>query len=532
MSLERDIDHWGNNPDGPINMFVAAMDSSLDGLLATDPDYWSTAQKKIVLAWLERSEARQAALKLRVLAVAGDIAEETGDKDASAWMRAELLVDKASARSQIKLAATVSKHELVAAGLASGEVSQDKVRVITKALGKIESNPVATAEDLVLAEKLLVDYATRLTANELRVVGRRILREVDPARFEDAEAKALLAEEERAHQKTALRVWDNHDGTIGFDGVLPVSIGARFMAQVHAYAQPRKQQLVDKGAPLPPWERLMGQGFARLLESIDPDSLPRHGGDATVVNVVISLEELRKELGTATLGFDETNGTTISAAEARQMACNAAIIPWVLGNDGQVLDAGRSSRFFHPIQRKALRLQQKCCQAEGCDMPPEWCDAHHLVAWALGGKTDLKDGVLLCPRHHRRAHAPPTPMNGCQTAPSGSPVAPKPARREQPAAPGPPSGRYLCRHSRTSSVRTTRPHARPTVQSDNPAPGLPHRCGLFPTLADLPHAPEGGDRPYQWGNIPVSGEPHAKPSTRAPAGQAHQPVPRHHARRR
>ena len=258
----------------------------------------------------------------------------------------------------------------------------------------------------MLAEKLLVDYATRLTANELRIIGRRILAEIDPARFENAEAKALLAEEEHAHQKTALRIWDNHDGTIGFEGRVPLSIGARFKAQVEAFAQPRKQQLVDKGAPLPPWERLMGQGFARLLESIDPDSLPRHGGDATVVNVVISLEELRKELGTAILGFDETNGTTISAAEARKMACNATIIPWVLGGDGQVLDAGRLSRFFQPIQRKALRLQQKCCQAEGCDMPPEWCDAHHLRAWALGGKTDLKDGVLLCPYHHRLAHAP------------------------------------------------------------------------------------------------------------------------------
>ncbi|MGH3351777.1 MAG: HNH endonuclease signature motif containing protein, partial [Nocardioides sp.] len=267
-------------------------------------------------------------------------------------------------------------------------------------------NPIATGEDLTLAAKLLVDYATTLTANELRIVGKRILAEIDPARFEDAEAKALLAEEERAQQKTALRVWNNHDGTIGFNGVLPISIGARFKTQVEAWAQPRKQRLVDKGAPLPPWERLMGQGFARLIETIDPAALPRHGGDATVVNVVISLAELRKDLGTALLGFDETNGYTISAADARKMACNATIIPWVLGSDGRVLDAGRDSRFFQPIQRKALRLQQTCCQAEGCDMPPEWCDAHHLTAWALGGKTDLKDGVLLCPHHHRLAHAP------------------------------------------------------------------------------------------------------------------------------
>ncbi|MGH3997034.1 MAG: HNH endonuclease signature motif containing protein [Pseudonocardiaceae bacterium] len=406
MSLERGTNHWGTNPGDPIGTEFAAIDSSFDKVLATDPLYWTTAQKKMVLAWLEKYDARQAALRLRVLAVADDIAEETGDKDASAWIRAELLVDKGAARAQIKLAAQVAKHALVDADLAAGKISQSKARVVTKTLADIEANPIATTEDLILAEKLLVDYATRLTAKELQIVGRRILAEIDPARFEDAEAKALLAEEERALQKTALRVWNNGDGTIGFDGVLPVAIGARFKTQVEAWAQPRKQRLVAKGAPLPPWERLMGQGFARLIETIDPDALPRHGGDATVVNVVISLEELRKELGTAMLGFDETNGHTISAAEARKMACNATIIPWVLGGDGQVLDAGRFSRFFQPIQRKALRLQQKCCQAEGCDMPPEWCDAHHLTAWALGGKTDLKDGVLLCPHHHRLAHAP------------------------------------------------------------------------------------------------------------------------------
>ncbi|MFD4328568.1 DUF222 domain-containing protein, partial [Nocardioides sp. NPDC058538] len=345
---------------------------SLDKLLTRDPAYWRTGQKKERLARLEKLQAKAAALKLKVLATVGDIAGETGAKDASAWMRAELLVDKSVARSQIKLAVSVAKYEHVAAGLTEGVVSEDKARVITRALDKIETDPVANGEDLALAEKLLVDYATKLTANELRIVGRKILAEIDPARFEEAEARALLAEEERAQQKTALRVWDNHDGTVGFEGVLPTSIGMRFKRLVEAYAQPRKQQLVAKGAPLPPWERLMGQGFSRLLEAIDPASLPRHGGDATTINVVISLEELRKDLGTATLGYDETNGTTITAAEARRMACNATIIPWVLGGDGEVLDAGRASRFFQPIQRKALRLQAKCCQAEGCDMPPEW----------------------------------------------------------------------------------------------------------------------------------------------------------------
>ena len=181
MSLERDTNPWGTDPDDAINAELTAIESSLDRLLAREPAYWRTGQKKDSLERLEKLQARMAALKLRVLATAGDIAEDTGAKDASGWMRAELLVDKAVARSQIKLAAGVAKYDLVAAGLAEGVVSQDKARVITKALDKIETNPVASTEDLILAEKLLVDYATRLTANELRIVGKRILAEIGRA---------------------------------------------------------------------------------------------------------------------------------------------------------------------------------------------------------------------------------------------------------------------------------------------------------------------------------------------------------------
>ncbi|MFE6648158.1 DUF222 domain-containing protein, partial [Nocardioides sp. NPDC057772] len=192
MSLGSGIDHWGTNPGDLIDAALTAIESSVQELLSSDPAYWRTGQKKDLLERLEKLQAQQAALKLRVLATTGDIAEETGAKDPSGWMRAELLVDTGAARLQIKLAAGVAKYDLVAAGLAEGVVSLDKARVITTALDKIEADPVASAEDLVLAEKLLVDHATRLTANELRIVGNRILREIDPARFEDAEAKALL----------------------------------------------------------------------------------------------------------------------------------------------------------------------------------------------------------------------------------------------------------------------------------------------------------------------------------------------------
>ncbi|HEY9393399.1 MAG TPA: HNH endonuclease, partial [Nocardioides sp.] len=152
MSLERDVNPSDTNPDDAIDAEMSAIESSLDKLLTRDPAYWRTEQKKDRLERLERIQAKQAALKLRVLAAAGDIAEETGAKDASGWMRTELLVDKGVARSQVKLAAAVSKYELVAAGLAEGVVSQDKARVIAQALDAIEADPAASGEDLVLAE--------------------------------------------------------------------------------------------------------------------------------------------------------------------------------------------------------------------------------------------------------------------------------------------------------------------------------------------------------------------------------------------
>jgi hypothetical protein len=383
-----------------IDAAMTTIDSSLSDLLATDPIYWSTEEKKAVLAWVAKNEAQQTALKLRVLAAAGDIAEETGAKDASGWMRTELLVDKAVARSQIKLATSVAKYDLVATGLAGGVVSQDKARVITQALDAIETDPAATAEDLVLAEKLLVDYATQLTAKELKVVGRRILTEIDPDRFEEAEAKALQREEERAARRTFYSSCDNGDGTVDIHARVSRTVGVRLRTILDSLAQPRKWSAEDKGRKAP-YDRLLGQAFARVVETYDVDQLPRHGGHATTVFITMSLDQLRTDLATAALGFD---GEQITAAEARRMACNADLVPVVLGTDSEILDLGRTARLAHPIQHRALRLRDKGCQAEDCDAPAAWTEAHHLKPWSEGGKTNLADMILLCPSDHRRIH--------------------------------------------------------------------------------------------------------------------------------
>jgi Domain of unknown function (DUF222) len=51
--------------------------------------------------------------------------------------------------------------------------------------------------------------------------------------------------------------------------------------------------------------------------------------------------------------------------------------------------------------RNAVRLRDRHCQwAGGCDQPASACDVHHTTHKADGGKTSLKDCVLLCRFHH------------------------------------------------------------------------------------------------------------------------------------
>ena len=99
-------------------------------------------------------------------------------------------------------------------------------------------------------------------------------------------------------------------------------------------------------------------------------------------------------------------GGRISAAEARRLACEAGIIPAVLGGASQVLDLGRRTRFHTGPQRVALALRDGGCSAEGCDWPPGMCHSHHDRPWSQGGPTDVKTGRLLCPKHHALVHDP------------------------------------------------------------------------------------------------------------------------------
>ncbi|MGO4258231.1 DUF222 domain-containing protein, partial [Marmoricola sp. RAF53] len=142
----------------------------------------------------------------------------------------------------------------------------------------------------------------------------------------------------------------------------------------------------------------LGQAFIEYVET--RRDAPKAGGIAATVVVTMTMDAL---LGADTVATLDT-GDRITAGEARRLACEAGIIPAVLGSKSQVLDLGRKTRFHTEAQRIVLARRDGGCTAEGCDWPPGMCHAHHGIPWSRGGPTDIEHGRLLCPRHHTLAH--------------------------------------------------------------------------------------------------------------------------------
>ena len=94
----------------------------------------------------------------------------------------------------------------------------------------------------------------------------------------------------------------------------------------------------------------------------------------------------------------------VTASTVRKIACDADIIPVLLGGEGRILDIGRASRVFPPHIRKALTARDQGCAFPGCTIPATWCEAHHITYWSRGGTTGTENGVLLCSHHHHVIH--------------------------------------------------------------------------------------------------------------------------------
>ena len=351
------------------------------------------------------ASSRVTSLECRTVAEADSrrMGDEIGARHTHEWWARRTRRTRADASRSTRLATALESEQYapVARELAAGRLRVEQARVIVEA---IEAFPARIdADTRGVAESMLVDLAARHDARELRQIGKRILDTVAPEVGQSHEESALQEEEARADAGVDFILSDDGDGSCHGTFTVPSRIGKMLKRHLQALANPARHteaELRDETGGWKPVRRRMGEAFVEYVERYPVTATPQTAGVNATVVITMTLQELLGEHATALLD----DGTRMSAGQARRLACEANIIPVVLDSKSQPIDIGRAARLFTKAQRIALGLRDGGCTAKGCETSASGCHAHHDDPWSKGGATDLANGRLLCPRHHRLAH--------------------------------------------------------------------------------------------------------------------------------
>ena len=389
---------------------IAGALTDLDEVSLLGLDQTATASSLVEIA---AAEARLGELKHRVLAhaTAVRVEEATGAATTATWLARATRTTVRSSRRAVHLAAALETYQRLRQGYAAGNVNTEQAEVIARALDALPVDiPAQVRTD---AERRLVELAAHHDACDLRVLGDRVLDVVAPAVADAHEAAWLEAEERAAARKTMLTMTPDGQGSVHGRFTVPELHAGILRKQLLALVVHDKPSLTtaplageqgegERPEPVKAATAVeLGAAFCELLERLDGSQVPEMSTGATVV-VTMTLETLAGGLAAATLD----TGDRIAAHTARRLACEAGIIPVVLSGRREVLDQGRRKRLFTRAQRIALATRDRGCTAAGCHTAAWFCHAHHDQPWATGGTTDLTNGRLLCPTHHRTAHDP------------------------------------------------------------------------------------------------------------------------------
>ncbi len=225
----------------------------------------------------------------------------------------------------------------------------------------------------------------------------RVVEVVAPEVAEDADRRAVERIEAEQERDRYLSWRKDADGAFVFRGKLGKVAGQKLVGVLRSLASRQRKAARAEGIEMS-WTRAQADALVELASHVGScQRLPRLGADRPRVLVGVDLDVLTGRLGTATL---LNSGDRISAGEARLLACDAEILPVVMGGKSVPLDLGRRRRLFTGHLRALLIRRDQGCAFPGCDKGPEECEAHHIVAWFLGGRTELRNGVLLCAFHH------------------------------------------------------------------------------------------------------------------------------------
>ncbi len=362
-------------------------------ILAMPPVYMQSGSE--LLTNLDTRMAAIALMKTEALQIMGRLhemgtAQEVGARDTVELVSERYRLDPTEVRKDLTLADQLPKYPLVAAALPDagdplreGVISLAHAKVIVETLNKAPAS--VPVETLAVAEEQMVNVARVSNPRELAKFGQDVLARLDTNGPEPAEDEAIAKEYLRLRPT---------EGGVKFSGFLAGASAEQFQTQNHTLSKPHKT--ID-GEPDPrSADQRRADAFKATMDAAagNPDypGIPH-------ITVTIDFNDLKAAMAAdapAAFSRDETDetattgvaggsgavgelvfGNNLSAGAVRLLACDAAVLPIVLGGDSQPLDVGTEQRFVNRYIRRALNKRDKGCVV--CKAPPWMCHAHHII---------------------------------------------------------------------------------------------------------------------------------------------------------
>lgn len=376
------------SPPGSLAAELDALLGQIATLSSVEPTTATVAELAPLLIRLESAQNLLAGINAAWTRAFEDAAgfEDHGAPTLAAWCRRELRVTPAETRRRAKRASTLDALPSVRESFEAGRVGLAHLDVLATGLVQLGADTMAAVEPILL------DVNESCDADGLRAAIKQTRDTLDP----DAADAAYLA----ALERRDIRVTPVGDG-YDVRGYLDPETGAAFSTVLTSLSA--KQSADDDR---PSGHRRVDGLRVMSLAFLD-HGLPTDRGLRPHLLVTVPADRLR----TATAGAEpegdpgvlDTFGPVHDSVTAR-LACDCAITPVTVDPaTGSVLDVGRTQRLATLKQRQAIHVQQEGrCFNPGCDRTG--LEIHHMIAWSLGGRTDLKDLRGYCTRCHHLIH--------------------------------------------------------------------------------------------------------------------------------
>ena len=290
---------------------------------------------------------------------------------------------------------------VVAAGVLDGSVSPGLGTAVTRELDRL--TPHLREEAVPTVARALVDLGVEWGPTMMRRLRPRLLAEYGlPGELDDlqerlASAARLSAPFVESGDLTEYQLLMTPEQAAALEAAIgPLSAPAPNEETGERDLRPAGQRRVEALTEVCRWS----SGLDAEARGADGA-----GASAAALHVTVSLTDLEGRIGCGEVLGSTATGTVLSPEVLRRIACEADLIPYVLGTAGEDLDLGRVVRLFTRAQRRMLWRRDRGCTYPGCTAPAAWTKAHHVVHWVDGGASDPSNAALLCQRHHSYVHS-------------------------------------------------------------------------------------------------------------------------------